>query len=928
MFCSHNDYNNKHFSVKNLGGKGFNLLKLYSTGKSVPKFLLLSTEAFVNFLNEKYEDTTLGEQIKLKLKKVQKNTNLEDIRIIAKELRYLIESHNIQNKKFLLKLKDNFDNLVKEINKTEDITFAVRSSATDEDLADFSFAGQHDTYLNIKPDFELVLQMIQNCWASIFSDRALIYRQKNLFESIHSIPLMCVVVQQMVKKVAYSGIMFTSDPLNSNRRIITIDSSYGLGEALVSGIVSADSYRVNKKTFEIVNKRISKKVKEIVALEDGTTVERDVDEKLQDKQTLSDKLISQLSRIGKSIEDIYKSEQDIEFAIDTSNHIHILQSRPITSLSEIPHKLSPFYEEKEKPDWEKEQGCFSFNHLQVMTDPMKPLGLSAIQNILGGIGNKIKSKEIPDYKSRFMQANGRAYINLSDLLTVAPNLIGSFVGGLVDNWIGKCIIEYSNRKEFKAKKCAYSIFTLLSIFFTIFMFVLRRVVLGFFTFSIDKMSFFTSYAVSKISFEENDRIEDKVRKSKDHFVNGFVNVVGNAFQFMPQIILGFKLSSYFHKDAQDLVLGIELNSTEMNNKITELSKVANKNQNLIGYFKTLDLTKKIDPNALIIYLQKHLKQDSKDFVQELVKFLLEFGCRGISEIDITNNRFSEDLSFIINIIINSKDYTNLEIKGQEFKDNREKTRQKLLNEVWKSDRFKWWNLLSFGIFGLIKYFFVARLFHIYQTAFKFREHPKHFMMMNLFELKKNLFSIFKDEKIFRDPEDIYYLTLDELMYVGEYSKDKKKMIDMNNTIEKRKENYIRYENINPPRFLTTYGENIEYTVQQEELKKLPPNTFIGQGVAPGISTGIVRVVVDPAKAIINEGEIIVAKNIDPAFSALFSHCVALVSEVGGLMTHGSVVAREMNIPAVVGVFNGTYILKTGQRIKVNGNIGTVQILEE
>jgi rifampicin phosphotransferase len=175
-FCAFNTSNLNSFSTKNLGGKGYNLLKLHKAGKNVPKFILLPTEAFQFFLSQKMDGETLNEVILSKLKLIHEKSTLEEIRKIGESLRNIIEDYEFNDKKFTKEFEENVGNLINSINDV-DLSFAVRSSATDEDLSDFSFAGQHDTYLNIKPDVELLLKMVKKCWGSIFSDRALIYRQ-------------------------------------------------------------------------------------------------------------------------------------------------------------------------------------------------------------------------------------------------------------------------------------------------------------------------------------------------------------------------------------------------------------------------------------------------------------------------------------------------------------------------------------------------------------------------------------------------------------------------------------------------------------------------------------------------------------------------------------------------------------------------------
>lgn len=236
--------------------------------------------------------------------------------------------------------------------------YAVRSSATAEDLPHASFAGQQDTYLNII-GIEAILQHISKCWASLFTDRAVIYRMQNGFD--HSQVYLSVIVQRIVFPQA-SGILFTADPITSNRKLLSIDASFGLGEALVSGLVSADGYKVQQE--KIVDKRIATKKLAIYGLKEGGTETRQIELDQQETQTLTEHQILQLARIGRQIEAYFGCPQDIEWCL-AEDTFYIVQSRPITTLFPIP----------EANDQENHV-YVSVGHQQMMTDPMKPLGLA------------------------------------------------------------------------------------------------------------------------------------------------------------------------------------------------------------------------------------------------------------------------------------------------------------------------------------------------------------------------------------------------------------------------------------------------------------------------------------------------------------------------------------------------------------------------
>src|SRR5437867_385659 len=333
-----------------VGGKGVNLGELSRIdGIIVPEGFCITTEAYKRIISQTPEFNDLLEQ--LYLLKVE---DRERICEISKKIRSVIEGTVIAKEideavtHFITKLGDKN-------------AYAVRSSATAEDLPTASFAGQQDTYLNIIGK-EAILKHISKCWASLFTERAVTYRLQNGFD--HRKVYLAVVVQKMVfPQVA--GILFTADPVTSSRKVLSIDASFGLGEALVSGLVNADSYKVrNGRDGKVIDKKISAKKPAIYALKDGGTKEQEIEPERQNRQALTDEQILQLERMGRKIEEHFGHPQDIEWCL-VDDTFYIVQSRPITTLFPIP----------EANDLENHV-YLSVGHQQMMTDPMKPLGLS------------------------------------------------------------------------------------------------------------------------------------------------------------------------------------------------------------------------------------------------------------------------------------------------------------------------------------------------------------------------------------------------------------------------------------------------------------------------------------------------------------------------------------------------------------------------
>src|SRR3989441_7766748 len=333
-----------------VGGKGANVGELSKIeGIRVPDGFCLSTEAFKRIIGETSSMNELLDQ--LSLLKVEDRDKIGEL---SGEIRRVIEGIAIP--------QDIHEEIARLLSRLDEKNaYAVRSSATAEDLPTASFAGRQDTYLNIVGP-AAVLQHISGCWASLVTERAVTYRLRNGFD--HRKVYMAVVVQQMVFPHA-AGILFTADPVTSNGKVVSVEAGFGLGGALVSGLANADMYKV--RDGEVVAKAVAIKEFAIHASPAGGTQEEAIDPERQEQPALTDAQVVQLPRLGRLIEAHFGRPQDIEWCL-VDDEFQIVQSRPITTLFPIPAA------------GDRENHVYiSVGHQQMMTDPMKPLGLSLWQ---------------------------------------------------------------------------------------------------------------------------------------------------------------------------------------------------------------------------------------------------------------------------------------------------------------------------------------------------------------------------------------------------------------------------------------------------------------------------------------------------------------------------------------------------------------------
>ncbi|MGP4108494.1 phosphoenolpyruvate synthase [Virgibacillus sp. L01] len=760
--------------------------------------------------------------------------------------------------------------------------YAVRSSATAEDLPHASFAGQQDTYLNITGR-KSILQHIRKCWASLFTDRAMIYRMQNGFD--HRQVYLSVIIQRMAFPQA-SGILFTADPITSNRKLLSIDASFGLGEALVSGLVSADCYKVQDD--KIVDKMIVAKKLAIYGRKEGGTKTQQIEPDQQKTQTLTNQQILQLARIGRQIEAYFGSPQDIEWCL-VDDTFYIVQSRPITTLFPIP----------ESGETQENHVYISVGHQQMMTDPMKPLGLSFF----------LLTTPAPMHK-----AGGRLFVDVTHMLA-SPDNGGNLLAtlGQSDPLLKDALMNVIKRGDFiksasDDKKEQSPI----------------------------KSNKSKSSADIQAQIENDPTIgSDLIKRSQTSIEALKQNIYTKSgpvlFDFIQEDIQELKKilfdpqSSRVINTAMDASLWINENMNkwlgEKNAADTLSQSVPNNITSEMG-MALLDVADVIRPYPEVINYLQHAKEDS--FLDKLVKFdggqetrsaiiayLNKYGMRCVGEIDITKTRWSEKPIALVPLILSNIKNFEPNASNRKFEQGRQEALQKeqdLLGRLKKLPS------------GEQKAKETKQMIDLIRNYSGFREYPKYGMITRYFVYKQAILKEVEQlvqANIIHDKEDIYYLTFEELREVVRTNK-----LDYP-IISERKEAYKSYEKLTPPRVITSDGEIIAGNYKRENR---PPGAIAGLPVSSGVVEGRARVILKMEDANLEDGDILITTFTDPSWTPLFVSIKGLVTEVGGLMTHGAVIAREYGLPAIVGAENATKLIKDGQRIRVHGTEGYIEIL--
>ncbi|MEV0162420.1 rifamycin-inactivating phosphotransferase [Nonomuraea fuscirosea] len=860
-----------------VGGKGANLGELSSIGGvEVPYGFCVTTEAYRQVVEEDADAGALIDGLA-----GLRADDREAIAVAAARLRTLIEGLSVP------------EEIRREIARHleqaggDGVPCAVRSSATAEDLPASSFAGQQDTYLNVR-GAAAVIDGVRRCWASLFTDRAVTYRIRNGFE--HRAVRLSVVVQQMVFPDA-AGIMFTADPVSGNRHVVSIDAGFGLGEAFVSGLVNADNYRV--RGGRIIGRTVAVQTKELRAAPGGGTLEQPVEPERQGVQKLTDAQILRLESLGRRIEAHYGEPQDIEWAL-SDDRLYVLQSRPVTTLYPVP----PAHDGRNHV-------YVSYGHRQMMTDAFAPLGLSFFALLHDRLG-----------RTAGVVAGNRFYKDVSAELTSAwarPATLKSL--GQVDVLMADGLRTVLKDKQFTASLARGR--TSMLDFGDAGPLTIARQYL--------KLSRADDPGVVPALIAHTEETVERLRaglagRSGDELFQYILDdhAVLAELTFDPRSVaaafVGIQAVNWVDKHMESW-LGVR-------NAADAIARSADHNVVAAMGLGLLDVADVVRAHPEVV---RHLETaprgellagldglDGGAAVREALEgYLRAYGMHCAGDIDITRTRWSEDPAPLVPLILaNVRAFAPGERRRrtEQGRAEAERAMEDLLGRVGKLPG------------GAAKARRAARKMRLIRHFIGYREYSKHSLLLRYELYKRALMAEaarLAERGVVEKPEDVYFLSIEEFrsaVATGELDPA---------LVTARREAHEVYRKLTPPRVITSEGEVFSGAY---DAGALPEGALAGIAVSSGVVEGRARVILDLAEADVEEGDILVTVCTDPSWSPLFVSVKAVVMEVGGVMTHGAVVAREYGLPAVAGVDGATERIEDGRLIRVNGSEGYVELL--
>jgi len=859
------------------GGKGANLGELTHAGLPVPPGFVVLTDAYRQFVVE----NRLQERIE-QLAAVVDPADMASVEDASRQVRALFDEHPIP--------AELVEAVFAAYADLGEVPVAVRSSATAEDLPSASFAGQQETYLNVTGRARLI-EAVRRCWSSLWTPRALSYRARQ------GIPpgdvALAVVVQKLIP-ADVAGVLFTANPLNSNRRQLVIDASWGLGEAVVSGRVTPDHWVIHMDTGDVVEHRTATKEVMTVRVAGGTETVP-VPPKKRREPTLRPAEVDAIARLGRQAARHYGAPQDVEWAL-VGDAPYILQARPITSLFPLP-----------KPRPRPEEGlrvCFSFNNAQGLVAPLTPMGMSLFRQIGAGVRRAFRVDLKPGQLPPLLKKGAsRLWVDITPLLRhPRTRAVARRALSIIDVPMQRALNELLDREPRLAPVEGR------------FPIRPRPMVLANFILQLARTIVRPSQARDRtieavetaLSEYERDAAGCDSARGRLRFIIDTSEALVATFlvRLVPLVAVGV---------ASRFILESQLRKWEIDPGLLQ------------PILRSLPHNPTIEMDLELWRVSRELlaQNTRPDPAHPAVKaFLDEYGHRAVKEIDVGAPRWRENPRHILDVLATYLDHGeehNPEAQFERGAQEAKRAARRLLSMVRKKA-----GRMRAALAGLLVY----RLRELGGV----RERPK-FLVVRLLAVIRSVLLQIGEDLVDRGqldaPDDVFFVSIPEIHTALEDLQTDAGTTLRDTVRENRRSFEEELERPAIPRLVTSEGETLYGGSETHDGgTEAGAGQLSGTPVSAGVYEGPARVILDPHGARLLPGEVLVAPGTDPAWTPLFMSAGALVMEIGGMMSHGSVVAREYGIPAVVGVPGATTHLRTGQRVRVDGENGLVTLVGE
>jgi len=862
-------------SLENVGGKGLSLAKMINAGFPVPDGFHITTEAYRTFI----ETNDLQTKIRLTLEDVDASLPAS-LETASGTIRGFFARGEIPGD-IAGSIRSSYEALPHPhpfLGGERGVAVAVRSSATAEDLPEASFAGQQETYLNIR-GINAVLEAVKKCWASLWTARAIAYRTKNNIDD--NAVALAVVIQELVNAEA-AGILFTANPMSGSRDEVVINAAWGLGEAIVGGWVSPDTIVADKATGRVIRMEVAEKTVITVQTETGTE-ERPLNEARSSSRVLKEAQVVELVGIARKIEAFYGRPQDIEWC-RTNGHTYIVQSRPITALPE-PELPAP-------TEWRLPKGDYAAmrnNIVELMADPLSPsfatLGRTAINTSLHRLMNEsfamhgIMPDKIIIVVNHYAYNNGS--ISPSSLMRVifgAGKIMRKMFTGAVERWTETGRPRYFQTVEDWRKKNWRS---------------------------------FSSAAL----VDSAELLTESAIDAYGALISGAIPAAWIT-EALFTAVYSRLLKRRDDPSAPTYLLGYDSLPIRADKSLYSLAEWARQDPALADYLEhtsTLQLAAALNdsggsPDDLSL-------TSMLEWRARFHAHLQQFG-HTLYDLDFAHPVPADDPTPVL-------DTFKLYLRGQGVnpytrQQESEKRREQAVLTMQlrlKGFRLKWFNkyLASAQKYAPLREDGLAEIGLAYPL---------------IRQMLRELGHRFAKCGVISTPDDIFWLTQEELVLVASRLDAELSVGSLAEKIPHRKAEHQAALRANPPMALPqmkVFGFDL-MSLRKKRERGGKGDVIKGVAASPGKATGTARVLRGPDDfSQMKPGDVLVAPITTPAWTSLFAMASAIVTDVGGPLSHGSIVAREYGIPAVLGTGVATRRIPDGQTITVDGSAGTVTL---
>lgn len=848
------NFNSKQIpSLSQVGGKAKALMETTQAGFPVPGGMALSVDFFKSWL----EEVKGSQAFKVAMKETTKE-KCDEVKAQAESMAFTADQ------------KKTFDIALSELKGQ---VFAVRSSSPEEDLEGTSFAGMYETYLGTqRKDLE---KIVAKAFSSCFDFRVMEYKKRNGLD-LKGTSIAIVVQKQIASDV--SGVGFSLNPLNNCYDEVVINASFGLGEAIVSGIVTPDMYTYDAVQEKIIEKKINKKEIGLWLKNDGGIQEKE--NKNKEEQALSDKDIKALSMLIKKCEDYYGKPMDTEWALEEGK-LYLLQSRPITT-------HIPFFEElMTKPGEKKNYYLDMMVMTQGFQEPFSVLGIEMWSDMVKDMKYDLLSN---NPKGTAPALYGRHYINLSAMYKIIGKQTNKFTESYDKNvkkifedidLAASCQDEMPIGSEQFKKKTFKAVMGMMPGVFKAMMVDHNKVIADY-----EKLAQETIDDIKKFTSK------DDFNKIKEAVVNAMAVIMTSA----PVMITGMMSNAAIKK---------MFKGDDVENEIVSLSMDLHGNPTsamghlLFEMASSSDFRKTASKEEFIRKTKE--RSYSPSFMKQYDEFMKKYSVRGMKEIDVASMRVHEDIGILYEKIseINPDDSQITSVQ-EKRKEAYEKLRH-LAKSKGKEKKF-------------------IKAAEKFQGTFGYREHPKYvlvYILSHVHDVCLDIAKAWVKKGRLEEAYQIFDLTSEEIARGQRNPK-----FDLMKAREKNLEGYKKVAHVTEwPLVIDSRGKTYKPKLEIKD------GDIVGDPIAPGKVVGKAKVLRSPYEKPLEPGEILIARATEPSWTPIFINAAGVVMEIGGPLQHGGIIAREYGIPCVSGLIGIMDMIKDGDLIEVDGNNGVVKILE-